>query len=433
MQKKIKGTNDILPGFLGEGVFVSEFWQRIEEEILNTAGLYSYREIRTPIFENTEVFVKGIGDTSDIVTKEMYTFSDRSDRSMTLRPEGTASIVRSYIENSIMKKEPISRFFYGGPMFRAERPQKGRYRQFHQFGVECIGGDSAKYDIEVISLFWTLLSRLGLKDMELVINSVGNTQSRAVYLDKLKIYFKDKLDGMCKECKDRYEKNILRMLDCKVDGCQDILNAVPSIIDSLSQESKDFFNGVKDGLENLGIPYIISNRLVRGLDYYTETAFEIIHGGIGAQSTIVGGGRYNDLILQSGGNSVPAVGAAFGIERLLLALLDEGVISPVDNEPFYFIVLLDKEMEADAQKILYDLRLEGIPSTESDGSRNMAKQLKSADKSGARFAVFIGGDEWTASSVMVKDLKTSKQNEISFKDSYPLSVLTSFYNKLGVK
>lgn len=426
MIKKIKGTNDILPGELGDGIFTSEAWQFIENSLRDTASAFGYGEIRTPMFEMTELFVKGIGDVTDIVQKEMYSFMDRGDRQLTLRPEGTASVVRSFIENSLGKKAGQLRLYYCGPMFRAERPQKGRYRQFHQFGVERIGSPDALADVEVISLFWTMLRRLGLANMELLINSVGCPQCRPVYLEELKKYFADKLEQLCGDCRDRYEKNILRMLDCKVSGCQDILNGAPSITGCLCEACGTSYSSLKEQLENIGIGYTEQPRLVRGLDYYTKTAFEIVHAGIGAQATIVGGGRYDGLIGQSGGQETPAVGGAFGMERILLSLEAEGKLRSVDRAPRIFLVLFDREEEAALSRLLFSLRSSGIRAAVSEGSRQVGKQLKAADRSGARYAVFVGGEEWAKSSVLVKDLENQEQIILQMDGQSPEDVVLGF-------
>ena len=430
MIKKIKGTNDILPGELGDGIFITEAWHYLEQSLKETAFSFGYGEIRTPVFEMTELFVKGIGDVTDIVQKEMFSFTDRGERQLTLRPEGTASVVRSFIENSLGKKSGQLRLFYCGPMFRAERPQKGRYRQFHQFGVERIGSADAAADVEVIALFWTMLKRLGLSSMELLINSVGCPECRPAYHKKLQEYFSDKLENLCSDCRDRYGKNILRMLDCKVPGCQETLNGAPSVGDSLCGECGSSYSDVKQQLENLGISYTEQPRLVRGLDYYTKTAFEIVHAGIGAQATIVGGGRYDGLIGSSGGPETPAVGGAFGLERVLLSLEAEGKLQLARTEPDIFMVLFDREKEPDLNRLLFALRSRGIRAAVSEGSRQVGKQLKAADRSGACHAVFVGGEEWDSGSVLIKDLKTQEQTVLPLDGKNPETAVEEHLNRL---
>lgn len=423
MIQKIKGTNDILPRGLGDELFATEYWQGMERIVRETAACYGYQELRTPVFEATELFVKGLGDNTDIVQKEMFSFSDRGERQLTLRPEGTASVVRSYLENRIAKKQPLSRFYYLGPMFRAEKPQKGRYRQFHQFGVECIGRVEAVYDVEVIALFWTILTRLGLQDMSLTINSVGCPECRPAYRTLLQDFFRDRVAQMCEDCQTRYHKNIMRMLDCKVAACQPHLDAAPPMTEHLCENCAAAYQDVRAGLDNLDLAYQENPRMVRGLDYYTQTAFEIVHGGIGAQGSIAGGGRYDGLIEAGGGPPTPAVGAAFGLERLLLALLAEGRNPAAVLHPEVFLVLLDASREQLLGRLLYDLRREGVAALASDGSRQVAKQLKAADRSGARLALFVGGDEWDSGTLLVKDLASATQQEFAFDPDRPLSAL----------
>ncbi len=409
MITKIKGTNDILPAGLGTDIFVSEKWAALKKIIDDVVNNFNYQFIDTPIFEATELFVKGIGDVTDIVQKEMFSFTDRGNRELTLRPEGTASIVRAYIENSIAKKSNIARLAYQGSMFRAEKPQKGRYRQFHQFGVECIGGAQPNFDVEVIALFWTILRATGLKKMKLIINTVGTEESREVYRHQLCDFFLDKKDKLCSDCQSRYDSNVMRILDCKNPHCNELATGVPAIYDSLDEESTLHYAEVKKQLSNLGIAFIEDPTLVRGLDYYSKTSFEIVHDQIGAQATIVGGGRYDSLIKQSGGADVPAVGAAFGVERLLLSIEAEGISLLSAREPDFFLVLLDKDKEDEMSKMLFDLRNRGYFALSSDGSRQVGKQFKVADKSNAKFVVFVGGDEWDRGGLTFKNLKSGEQ------------------------
>jgi len=426
MIKKIKGTNDMLPGKLGRGIFCSEAWQHLEQSLRETAAAFGYGEIRTPLFETTELFVRGIGDVTDIVQKEMFSFTDRGERELTLRPEGTASVVRSFIENSLRKKSLQLRLYYYGPMFRAEQPQKGRYRQFHQFGVERFGSAGADADVEVISLFWTMLGRLGLESMALLINSVSCPNCRPAYHKKLKEYFADRLEQLCEDCNDRYTTNILRMLDCKLPSCQEILDRTLPVTGSLCSECTDSYSALKEELENLGIAYTEQPRLVRGLDYYTRTAFEIVHAGIGAQATIVGGGRYDSLIEQSGGQSTPAVGGAAGLERLLLSLEAEGKLSLAETAPEIFLILLDPAKEKELSRLLFSLRGSGARAAVSEGSRQVGKQLKAAGRSGARCALFVGGDEWEQGTILLKDLQAQEQSAVPLEGKAPEAVVLGY-------
>lgn len=429
MIKKIKGTNDIIPAQFTDDIFAVEKWQFIENVIRECTLVYGYSEIRTPVFENTELFIHGLGDITDIVTKEMFTFEDRGERSLTLRPEGTASVVRSLLENSLHRKQQINRLFYIGPMFRAERPQKGRYRQFHQCGVENIGDSSTQADIEVIALFWTILHKLGLNNIELVINSVGCPVCRPVYNRVLKEFFADKLEHLCSDCNERYEKNILRMLDCKNEKCQHILNDAPDIQGSLCDDCSGAYHRIKQQLTAIDIPFATSSRLVRGLDYYTQTAFEFIHNGIGAQATVAGGGRYDGLVESTGGPSLPAVGAAFGIERLLLAMEAEEINIPEPAAPVFYLVIFDSDFEEEALRLCYQMRSKESYVELGAAGRAVGKQLKSASKSGAHYAVFIGGEEWQDGYVLIKDLVETKQYKISREGVTSEILLNWFENK----
>lgn len=418
MIAKIKGTNDILPQSVGEGIFVSQKWQELEAAIRKIAENFRYEEIRTPAFEYTELFVRGLGDVTDIVQKEMFTFVDRGDRSLTLRPEGTASVVRSLIENALHRKQNVNKLYYIGPMFRAERPQKGRYRQFHQCGVECLGSDSPLMDVEVMLIFWQLFRSLGLSGLNLVINSVGCAECRPNYQAELQSYFSDKLDRLCSDCNDRYGRNVLRMLDCKNERCQSILDDAPPIEGNLCESCSSSFDAVRRTLDMLEVPYTVSARLVRGLDYYTKTAFEIIHNGIGAQGTIAGGGRYDGLVEAAGGNALPAVGAAFGMERLLLAMEAEGVNQRLHHGVDFYVVALDETRGAESFKFLNELRCAGFCAEMGEPGRALGKQLKVAAKVDARFALFTGGAEWNEGTLVVKDLAAQQQREISVEGDY---------------
>lgn len=410
--QRIKGTNDILPDHLGSGIFRLGLWHRLEETALRVAALSGYHEIRTPIFESTELFVRGLGDVTDVVKKEMFSFTDRGERQLTLRPEGTASIVRAWIENGIGNSDSVARLAYLGPMFRAERPQKGRYRQFHQFGIECIGGAEVRHDIEVIAVFWNIIRTLGVHAVSLKINSVGCPTCIPRYREVLRAHFEPSLKDLCGDCSERHKTNVLRMLDCKNPACQDILSSAPPLTDYLCEECAAAWAGLRHGLDLLQIPWQHDTRLVRGLDYYTKTAFEIVHEAIGAQGTIVGGGRYDGLVAASGGPAVPAVGGAFGVERMLLAMQAEDPTLPLRERPRFFLVQIGDEVDDDIERLLFELRLHGIHALRADGSRQLGKQMRAAAKLASREVVFVGGQEWNSGTLLIKDMDSGEQESI---------------------
>lgn len=320
-----KGTHDILLNDINK-------WHKIESKLSELMELYDYSEIRTPIFESTELFLRGVGDTTDIVDKEMYTFLDKGDRSITLRPEGTASVARAFIEHSLFNEVLPSKFYYIGPMFRYSRPQTGRYRQFHQFGVEVIGSIDPNLDGEVLELMMNIFTSLGIKNLSLEINSVGCPKCRPIHKDKLKIYLKKNYNDLCNTCQTRYEKNPLRIFDCKNEKCQEIINNGPLITDNLCEECDEHFNKVINYLDMTNIKYDINKKMVRGLDYYTKTAFEITAGREGAQSSLGGGGRYDGLIEELGGPSLPGIGFAIGLERVVLTMEEQGLFDQLEKK-----------------------------------------------------------------------------------------------------
>jgi histidyl-tRNA synthetase len=420
--QRIKGTNDILPDACGEDIFKSLLWRNTEKVMAETAGRFGYSEIRTPIFESTELFLRGLGDGTDIVKKEMFSFTDRGDRAITLRPEGTASVVRAWLENGIGTHEAISRLYYFGPMFRAERPQKGRYRQFHQFGIECIGGGCARHDVEVIMLFWEVLKNLGITQVSVQLNSVACPVCRPRYREALKEHFAPHVGGVCADCRERYDSNILRMLDCKIPACQEILKSAPDTCAFFCEACAHDWEEVRSRLTALNLPWVHNPRLVRGLDYYTRTAFEIVHESIGAQGTIVGGGRYDGLVRMSGGPDTPAVGGALGVERLLLAMQHENAAIFPPPVPEYCFILLDEKCEPQLDLLLYSLRARGVYAMRAEGSKKLDKQMRAASRLGARNAVFIGGDEWQAGDVLIKNMQTGEQD----KHRVPYAELSDF-------
>ncbi|MED1421439.1 histidine--tRNA ligase [Bacillus smithii] len=403
-----RGTQDILPGTV-------EKWQWIEQTAKEVCRTYNYSEIRTPIFEHTELFQRGVGDTTDIVQKEMYTFEDRGGRSLTLRPEGTASVVRSYVENKMYgdPNQPV-KLFYTGPMFRYERPQAGRFRQFVQFGVEAIGSEDPAIDAEVISIVMTIFKKLGLKNIQLVINSLGDKESRLAHREALIQHFKPRIGEFCADCQNRLDKNPLRILDCKKDRDHELMKTAPSILDYLTEPSRKFFDKVQFYLKELGIEFIVDPTLVRGLDYYHHTAFEVMSNaeGFGAITTLCGGGRYNGLVQDLGGPEMPGIGFAFSIERLLQALEAEKVELPVERGLDCFLVSLGEEAKDYSVKLLQELRHAGIRADKDYQDRKMKAQLKQADRLGARFAAILGEDELKKQVVVLKQMETGEQREV---------------------
>lgn len=391
-------------------------WQYVEQVIRDVCKRFGYSEIRVPIFEHTEVFQRGIGETTDIVEKEMYTFVDKGGRSITLRPEGTASVVRTYLEHKLSGRLPLAKLYYIGPMFRYERPQAGRYRQFHQFGVEVLGSSSPFVDAEVIDMAATLYTSLGLKDFEIRLNSIGCPKCRAVYQDVLRASLKDKLEGLCNNCRNRYERNPMRILDCKEDACKRISEKVEPVEKYLCDECRNHFVQVQKCLDVLGIAYRMDNRLVRGFDYYTKTVFEIVFKGLGAQDAIGGGGRYDGLVEEYGGPHTPAVGYAVGLERVILALEQSGNLPNVADELDVYIGCAGDGVMNEAFAMLSSMRRKGVTAEMDYLGRSLKSQMKSADKLGARYVVLLGADEIEKGSVTVRDMKTGEQREVPFSE-----------------
>ncbi|WPK10842.1 histidine--tRNA ligase [Lysinibacillus louembei] len=407
-----RGTQDILPG-------QSEKWQLIEERIRELCHLYRYKEIRTPMFEATELFQRGVGDTTDIVQKEMYTFEDRGGRSLTLRPEGTASAVRAYVEHKMFGQpdQPV-KLSYMGPMFRYERQQAGRYRQFVQFGVEAIGSADPAIDAEVIALVMDIYSTVGLKDIKLVLNSLGDKETRDAHRQALIEHFQPSIGEFCTDCQKRLEKNPLRILDCKVDREHPLMASAPALPNYLTEESAAYFERVKMYLDTLGIAYEIDPNLVRGLDYYNHTTFEIMStaAGFGAITTLCGGGRYNGLVEDIGGPDMPGIGFALSIERLLLALEAEGVELDVKDELDVFVVALDDAAKMKAAELISSFRAKGISADMDYIDRKMKAQMKAADRLGAKFVLVLGETELDEAAVNVKTMATGDQQKVAFHD-----------------
>lgn len=401
--QKPPGTQDILPGS-------ARLWQYIEQKARELCRRFHYREIRTPIFEMTELFQRGVGETTDIVEKEMYTFNDRGNRSLTLRPEGTAGVVRAYVENKLYGEPDIAKLYYLGPMFRYERAQAGRYRQFHQFGVEAIGSDDPALDAEVIALGWQFYRELGLSGITVEINSVGTPEIRAAFRSRLLAFLEPMRDKLCKDCQSRMERNPLRVLDCKAD--QDKFEDAPSILDSLDEACRQHFEQVQEYLDAMQIPYRINHRMVRGLDYYTHTAFEYKAQGIGAIDTVGGGGRYNGLVAEVGGDDRPGVGLGIGLERTLLLLEDQKVELQTESELDVFMIAFGERAERELTGLTHRLRLSGIASERDYQGRKPKTLFKAADRLGAKYAVIVGDDELERGEAGLKNLATGEQQQV---------------------
>ncbi|MCL7746937.1 histidine--tRNA ligase [Halalkalibacter alkaliphilus] len=403
-----RGTQDILPGEV-------ELWQYIEEKAKDVCRRYNYHEIRTPIFEHTDLFQRGVGDTTDIVQKEMYTFTDRGNRSLTLRPEGTAAVVRSYVEKKMYgQPNQPTKLFYTGPMFRYERPQSGRMRQFVQFGVEALGSQDPAIDAEVLALVMGLYEELGLKNVKLVLNSLGDKDSREAHRQALIDHFRPSINEFCDDCQSRLEKNPLRILDCKKDREHPLMNNAPSILDYLNEESSTYFSQVKNYLDRLGIAYVVDPTLVRGLDYYYHTAFEIMSEGegFGAITTLCGGGRYTGLVEEIGGPSTPGIGFAFSIERVIMALKAQEQAIPAAPQLDCYLVSLGDAAKEKTVELLYQLRRAGISADKDYLDKKMKAQFKAADRLQARFTAILGDDELSQGKINVKEMETGEQSEI---------------------
>lgn len=405
--QKPTGTQDLLPGTV-------EKWQFIEEKARDLCRRFNYGEIRTPIFEQTSLFERGVGETTDIVEKEMYSFQDKGDRWMTLRPEGTAGVVRSYVENKLYGDPDLTKLYYIGPMFRYERPQAGRQRQFHQFGVEAFGATDPAIDAEVVALGYQYCVELGLKGVKVEINSVGNPASRAEYRDKLLGFLMPMKDSLCKDCQSRMDRNPLRVLDCKVD--QEKFADAPSILDSLDEECSIHFTKVQELLTAMDVEYVINHRLVRGLDYYTHTAFEYKAEGIGAIDTIGGGGRYNGLVAEVGGPDQPGIGMALGLERIALILEKQEIGLTADKPLDVYFISLGEAADNEISKLLFKVRKAGYAAEKDYLGRKMKAQMKSADRMKAKFTAILGDDELERGEIALKFMETGEQRTIKLDE-----------------
>ncbi|BFN37235.1 histidine--tRNA ligase [Fidelibacter multiformis] len=406
----VKGTKDILP-------WESPIWHHVESVCRDVFSSAFYQEVRTPVFEKTELFARGIGEFSDIVSKEMYTFQDKGGEWLTLRPEYTASVIRSYIQHHYEQQSPLQKLWYVGPLFRQERPQAGRLRQFHQFGIELIGSEYPEADAEVITLACQLYKKVGLRDWELHINSIGNTKDRLKYIQRLSDSLKPHFNDFCPVCRERFDKNILRLFDCKNESCQKLLDDhAPKIIDHLSPEDKSHFDEVCTLLDVQGIAYTINPKLVRGLDYYTRTTFEIKGKQLGAQDALCGGGRYDNLVEELGGKPTPAVGFAAGIERLILALEAEKKSDITGARPDLYMATLDVASYEGILKTCTALRDQGYI-VETDLLRRSVKaMMRDANKKQARYVTVVGPDELESGTLTLKNLETGKTSQVSWNE-----------------
>lgn len=403
LTQAIKGVKDILPSDARK-------WQRIEAVARELCGQYGFSEVRTPIIEHTVLFTRSIGATSDIVEKEMYAFRDIGGDEITLRPEGTAGVVRAYVEHKLYAQSPVTKVFYMGPMFRRERPQAGRLRQFHQVGVEALGVAEPGIDVEVLALLSELFVRLGVTGVELQINSLGCRDCRPKYREALKDFLKARLDKLCPDCQRRIETNPLRALDCKSEHCKAATAGAPVMADYLDEGCLNHFNMVKQGLDDLGIKYAVNQRMVRGLDYYTRTAFEMVVTDIkGAQNAVAAGGRYDGLVEEVGGPPTPGIGFAVGLERLILMLPDGG---GGENSPALFIAALGEEAMRLGQRLANELKRRGIRAERDYTGAGLKSQLKKADRSGAGHCLIIGEDELAKGVAILRDMRTKEQTEL---------------------
>jgi len=419
MIKAVTGTKDILPDEIPA-------WKVVEKTIERIFRNFNYKEIRTPVFEETFLFARGIGEETDIVGKEMYSFTDRSENNITLKPEMTASVVRAFIEHSLGKQQSLNKLYYVSPMFRQERPQAGRLRQFHQFGAEALGSTSVYLDVEMIQMAYEILKELGLKDLNVKINSLGTPESRNLYKEKLRKFLSDKKDKLSEDSRKRFEKNILRIFDSKDEKDKKIMKDAPLLLDNLDNESKDSFEIVKETLKLSEIPFKVDPYLVRGLDYYTKTTFEIVSGKVGSQNALCGGGRYDLLVEQLEGEPTPGVGFAAGIERILLACENEKTLNLPENKIDLFIACLNDELAGKVFEIALNLRRKNI-SVECDYlNRSLKAQMREANRLKAKFVLFVGGDEYKNGLANLKNMETSEQRLVSLNKIDSILLLEVF-------
>ena len=395
-----KGTEDLLPQD-------SYKWQYLEKNFKEICDNFGYKEIRVPTFEHTELFERGVGDTTDVVEKQMYTFNDKGGRSVTLRPEGTASVARCYLENNLYAGVLPLKMWYNVPCFRYENKQKGRLREFHQFGIEAFGSKGPEIDAEVVTLAITFLNQVGLCDLSVNINSIGCPECRKKYSEALRDYLRPKYDEFCDTCKGRFERNPLRILDCKSEVCQELAKDAPRLLDYICDECREHFESFKKALSNMGVEYKVDSGIVRGLDYYTKTVFEIISGPF----TVCGGGRYDGLVEEFGGDRTPAIGFGLGIERLLIRLSENGVEIPDEGKPDIYIASLGDMAKEKAQTIVFNLRKAGIKAETDLMGRGLKPQMKYSDKIGAKYTLVLGDSEIETGDIRLKNMETGEQTE----------------------
>lgn len=416
LTKAIKGTRDVLPKDVHKN-------QYIEATALDIAEKFGYKEIRTPVFEHTELFQRGVGDTTDVVQKEMYTFDDKGGRSITLRPEGTAGAVRSYLENGLCNEALPQKVCYLTSCYRYEKPQAGRLREFHQFGVECFGTASPLADAELISLAKSIFDTLEVNDLSLEINSIGCPTCRTEYHKALKEYFSSRKDELCETCQDRLDRNPMRILDCKSPICSEIAKDAPVVTDYLCDECRQHFDKVQEYLKTMNIEFSINSKIVRGLDYYTKTVFEFVSNSIGAQGTVCGGGRYDGLVDELGGPKTPSLGFAMGLERLMLVMEAQNAPFPEANAPDLFVVAMGDKATLKAVEIVKDMRAEGFTALMDLNQRSLRAQMKYADKLNAKFTIVIGDNEVNDGIAKLKNMKTGEETEIALT-----TFVSGFYN-----
>lgn len=409
LTKAPKGTKDIMPSQVYQ-------WHYVEQIFKDICAKYGFREIRTPVFEHTELFARGVGDTTDIVQKEMYTFQDYAKRSITLKPEGTSPVARAFVEHKAYADVQPTKYYYITPCFRYEKPQSGRLREFHQFGIEVFGTNDMIADAEVICLANDFLHGLGIKDIELQINSVGCPECRKAHRKALREFLKPKYDELCDTCKDRYERNPLRILDCKSEICQELTKGAPMMIDYLCDDCKNAFEDLQKDLQAFGVDFVVNPGIVRGLDYYTKTAFEFVTTSIGAQGTVCGGGRYDHLMEELGGPPIPGVGFGLGIERLLLTMEANGIQIPEPETADVFIAVMGEDAKAYGLKLMRQLRQAGVHAEMDALARNIKGQFKYANRINAKKTVVIGDNELAEKKVAIKDMETSQQTEVAMDD-----------------
>ncbi len=406
INRAVKGTNDILPSEVYK-------WQFVENRMLETARTFGFEEIRVPVFEHTEVFKRSVGDTTDVVQKEMYTFDDKGGRSITLRPELTAGVIRSCIEKGLVNGALPLKVCYIGGCYRYEKPQAGRLREFHQFGVECVGAPAPNADAEVIALARQVLDSIGIQKISLEINSIGCPECRKKYSEALKNYFKANIDTLCDTCKDRLERNPMRILDCKSPICKELSANAPVVLDYLCEDCENHFTNVKKHLDAAGIEYTVNPHIVRGLDYYTRTVFEFVSGDIGAQSTVCGGGRYDGLISQMGGQPTASLGFAMGIERLMMVLESQKTELPKLSGCDLYIAQMGENASLKATALCNDLRVDGFKVQTDICGKGLKAQMKFADKIGATFTMVLGDDELLNNKAKIKNMSTGEQTEVA--------------------